>query len=613
MWYRFSRFIFLLMWLTSWPCGLSAQQTEQQKAALDKEYQEAYDSARTLYPKPDAQAYETAARKLMDVCLKVGNEEMFYKAWSNLATYTLRDNAEKALEVAGEMNAYAKEHDSKYGYFVATYLSSYITARMGKTDLAEKMGEEAIRYKRHYLRDVNGAFAYWNLADIYIVKRKKDKALQLLDQIEDEPDLKPSHHTFAWTYKCKAVYNIPPVDTAQFLAYYAEFKKAVEKYKHYADPELMNDYRYADITGDYEKMLEISRKRPSILQRYFYISKSYERMGRWKEALDTLKIYYHLHDSIADEEALQKAERISLEMSAARASSEAQMLRYEKDRMMLIWILVAAIALFIFFNVFMWLRHRQARRMAEMKASQDRLLSELRIARDIQMSMVPSRFPDREGLDICASMIPAKEVGGDLYNYLEQGDKLYLAIGDVSGKGVPASLIMSQTTLLFETLAKQGSMPVDICNQMNDALSGQDSESGMFVTLWVGLLDLKTCHLDYCNAGHNPPVIGGGEKEGEFLDMESNVPLGLWPELEYVGQEIDTVKGRPIFLYTDGLTEAENPEHEQFGDERLLDFLRQKKFLSGRELIDAMTAEIEKHRDGAEPSDDLTMMCVNLV
>lgn len=207
MWYRFFYSIILMMSWASWPCGLSAQQTEQQKAALDKEYQEAYEGATALYPKTDAKAYEAAARKLMDVCLKVGNEQMFYKAWSNLASYTLRTNAEKALKVADEMNTYAKEHDSKYGYFVATYLNSYITARMGKMDLAEKTGEEAINYKRHYLRNINGAFAYWNLADIYIIKKKKEKALHLLDQIEDEPDLKPSHHTFAWTYKCKAIYD----------------------------------------------------------------------------------------------------------------------------------------------------------------------------------------------------------------------------------------------------------------------------------------------------------------------------------------------------------------------------------------------------------------------
>ena len=126
-------------------------------------------------------------------------------------------------------------------------------------------------------------------------------------------------------------------------------------------------------------------------------------------------------------------------------------------------------------------------------------------------------------------------------------EKLYFALGDVSGKGVPASLFMAQATRLFLTLAKQDMMPAEICTRMNDALSGNDNESGMFVTLFLGLVDLTTGHLNFCNAGHNPPVIGGGENHGDFLDMLPNAPIGLWPGLEYEGEEID-IKGRPLFI-----------------------------------------------------------------
>ena len=252
------------------------------------------------------------------------------------------------------------------------------------------------------------------------------------------------------------------------------------------------------------------------------------------------------------------------------------------------------------------------RRITKMQAVQERIESELRIARDIQMSMVPSLFPEREGLDMYASMTPAKEVGGDLYGYLLMGDKLYFAVGDVSGKGVPASLFMAQATRLFLTLAKQGMMPAEICTRMNDALSGEDNENGMFVTFWLGLVDLTTGHLDFCNAGHNPPVIGGGEHHGEFLDMIPNAPIGLWPGLEYEGEEIDTIKGRPLFIYTDGLNEAENPQKEQYGDDRLLEFLRNTHFDTAQQVIEALKAEVETHRNGAEPNDDLTMMCLKV-
>ena len=237
---------------------------------------------------------------------------------------------------------------------------------------------------------------------------------------------------------------------------------------------------------------------------------------------------------------------------------------------------------------------------------------ELSIARDIQRSMVPSTFPEVEGFDMYASMTPAKEVGGDLYGYLHDGDNLYFTVGDVSGKGVPASLFMAQATRLFMSLARQGKKPAEICTLLNSELSGADNESAMFVTMFVGLLNLTTGHLDFCNAGHNAPVIGGGENNGDFLDMQPNAPIGLWPELEYEGEEIDNIKGRPLFIYTDGLNEAENDRQEQFGDDRLLHWLRHTPFENGRQLGDMLSKEVERHRNGAEPNDDLTIMCMRL-
>ena len=251
-------------------------------------------------------------------------------------------------------------------------------------------------------------------------------------------------------------------------------------------------------------------------------------------------------------------------------------------------------------------------KLEETTAAKERIESELRIARDIQMSMVPNIFPDREGLDMYASMMPAKEVGGDLYGYLLLGDKLYFALGDVSGKGVPASLFMAQATRLFRTLATQHMMPAEICTRMNDALAGEDNESGMFVTFFLGLVDLTTGHLDYCNAGHNPPVIGGNEHHGDFLEVLPNAPIGLWPGLEYQGEELENVKGRPLFIYTDGLNEAENMQQDQLGDDRLLDILRHTKFDSAKHVIETLQATVEQHRNGAEPNDDLTMMCLRI-
>ncbi len=285
---------------------------------------------------------------------------------------------------------------------------------------------------------------------------------------------------------------------------------------------------------------------------------------------------------------------------------------------------VVLIILLIAFSIYNIFRRRAAQKLhkahvalqeaydqlEETTTIKERMESELRIARDIQMSMVPGTFPLYPGLDMSASMTPAREVGGDLYGYLLKGQKLYFVVGDVSGKGVPASLFMAQATRLFQTLANQGMTPAEICSRINDALSGADNEGCMFVTLFLGVLDLQTGHLSFCNAGHNPPVLGVGDQGGDFIKMIPNAPIGVLPGLTFKGEEIESIKGRPLFIYTDGLNEAENPAKEQFGDDRLLHCLRTCKYESARQVIASIAAEVEQHRQGAEPNDDLTMMCI---
>ena len=320
--------------------------------------------------------------------------------------------------------------------------------------------------------------------------------------------------------------------------------------------------------------------------------------------------------SLIDSAVIRQRADAAAELATIYETQEKEALIARQDMELshqrMVGLIIAIIALIIFFAVIDVYRRRSAKRLADVRAAKERIENELSIARDIQMSMVPSLFPKLKGLDMYASMTPAKEVGGDLYGYVHNGDKLYFAVGDVSGKGIPSSLFMAQATRLFTMMAKNGMMPAEICTKINDALSGDDNESGMFVTLFLGLLDLTTGHLDFCNAGHNPPFIGGGENKGDFLEMTPNAPIGLWPGLKYEGEEIDTIKGRPLFIYTDGLNEAENCQLEQLGDERLLDLLRQTRFASAQQVVETMADAVSLHRDGAEPNDDLTMMCIRM-
>lgn len=321
---------------------------------------------------------------------------------------------------------------------------------------------------------------------------------------------------------------------------------------------------------------------------------------------------------------------------------EAQIAMQQADlaRQRLIGSLVAMAFVIVFFSVLIIWRHRVSQRLhnahqrleeahaklqyaydrlEETTAVKERIESELRIARDIQMSMLPQQFPEREGLDLYGSMTAAKEVGGDTFGYLLEGDRLYFCVGDVSGKGVPASLFMAQATRLFRTLAVQRMMPAEILTRMNDALT-EDNEQGMFVTMFLGLLDLKTGKLNFCNAGHNPPVLTHEPvHKGDvsvhpayFLEMLSNAPVGLWPDLEFEGEEIENIKGRPLLIYTDGLTEAENRQQEQFGEDRLLQILSNNHFDCGKDVVEYLKEQVEAFRDGAQPNDDLTMLCLRI-
>ena len=222
-------------------------------------------------------------------------------------------------------------------------------------------------------------------------------------------------------------------------------------------------------------------------------------------------------------------------------------LEQSKERIELIILLTAisvGLLIITFLSIYLYRRNRHMKalttaydklgtayeQLEQTTAVKERIESELRIARDIQMSMVPHEFPERPDLDLYASMTPAKEVGGDLYDYLLEDNILYFCLGDVSGKGVPASLFMAQTIRLFRALAKQHLMPASIAKRLNDELT-EKNDNGMFVTMFIGQLNLITGLFHFCNAGHNPPVIGGDKQHGSFLEMEAPaLHLFRWSE-----------------------------------------------------------------------------------
>ncbi|MBP5338288.1 MAG: serine/threonine-protein phosphatase [Prevotella sp.] len=259
-------------------------------------------------------------------------------------------------------------------------------------------------------------------------------------------------------------------------------------------------------------------------------------------------------------------------------------------------------------------------RLEQTTAAKERIESELRIAREIQMGMVPhvfDAFPKELGIDLFASMTPAKEVGGDLYDFFLKDKKLYVCVGDVAGKGVPASMTMAVAVNLFRSVAKEGVTPVHIVSRINSTLSS-DNESSIFVTMFIAEIDLETGRMDFCNAGHNPPLIvnnqlkPGDASRARYINMEPNAPVGLWPELDYVGESIDNIKGHTLLIYTDGLTEAENEEQQQHGEERLLHLMGKDQFVRAESTVNMILSDVASHVGNADQSDDLTILCLKI-
>jgi len=236
-------------------------------------------------------------------------------------------------------------------------------------------------------------------------------------------------------------------------------------------------------------------------------------------------------------------------------------------------------------------------------AQKSAIESELSIARSIQMSMLTTNILNRPDLVIHAMLTPAKAVGGDLYDFFLRDNSLYFCIADVAGKGVPAALVMTTVCGAFRLLSESESEPVRIVSRMNDMMIRKNSMS-MFVTFFAGVLNLDTGHLRYCNAGHKAPIV-----DGQPLPVDSNLPIGTISDWEYTTQEINLAPGSTVFLYTDGLDEAEDAGRGRFGKERIYEVM-QTTSKPPRTLIERMTQAVADFVGDMEQSDDLTMLAL---
>ena len=249
--------------------------------------------------------------------------------------------------------------------------------------------------------------------------------------------------------------------------------------------------------------------------------------------------------------------------------------------------------------------------LTRITAERERISTELSLASRIQTDMLPSdfpAFPDRKEFDIYATMEPAKEVGGDFYDFfLIDEDHLALVMADVSGKGIPAALFMMVAKILIQNYAMLGNPPEEVLRLTNEAVCKHNREE-MFVTVWMGILEISTGKLSAANAGHEYPVLSGSDGKLELLKDKHGLVIGYMDGMRYKAYELMMKPGDRLFLYTDGVPEATSTESELFGTERMLEALNREPDASPEQLLQNVRAAVDSFVDGADQFDDITMM-----
>ncbi len=587
--------------------------------ALPKKLQSLTEEAYRAYSARETDNFFEALKAVKTATEFSEYQETYYRACCYEAIYMFEYvDRQKGVQLAHDIYHHAKANDSNVGMYFATFALGTIREQSGNKGLAEKSFLQALKLKEKYLPQESAAPCYLGLCETALQRKDYEEVKEYARKALEEPGIIPMNQITAWSYKCLARYN--QGDSLGFEEAYRERAQLIAEHGGQGGlfGELINVYQ-AKNRKQWHLALQRTEKLIHQQNRCAQKASIYEHMGDLKQALYWQKKTREVIDSIQSSEARSQMNEFDTELTITYAENEVKEKELANEQHMLV--AGGIIALLIIGALVMYAhRHKQhLKHVTKMNADlreaydkleettkeKERIESELRIAREIQRRMLPRVFPKRRDVDLYAMMTPAKEVGGDLYGYALIDDLLYFCVGDVSGKGVPAALFMAEVTRMFRTLVDGRLQPDTIATRLNHALV-EDNDQGMFVTMFIGLIDLKTGHMEFCNAGHNPPLL-----DGQYMKMESNAPIGLWQDMEFAGEEVADMHGRTLFIYTDGINEAENKNREQFGDDRLKALL-QNDLGDARQTSETVHKAVEEFVGDAEPSDDLTKMCIKM-
>ena len=275
------------------------------------------------------------------------------------------------------------------------------------------------------------------------------------------------------------------------------------------------------------------------------------------------------------------------------------------------YVIYVIIAVSMSFMLLLWSILLLVKRISKIGKERERISAELGVATKIQADMLPTDFPERKDIALYASMTPAKEVGGDFYDFFfVDDDHIAIIMADVAGKGVPAALFMTIAKVILRNRVMLGGTPSEILFNVNNELC-RNNRAGLFVTVWLGLLDLRTGEIQYVNAGHEYPAIGKPGEGFEVIKGENCPPLGAMEDMEFIDESVTLVPGGKLFLYTDGVPEAKNSEGARFGMDAMTVSLNKSLDNSAAELVHNVGTDVNEFVGDLDPFDDITMMCVN--
>ena len=586
---------------------------------LPPKLQNLTDEAYRYYSSRETDLFFETIRKVKESTEFSDYQETYYRACSYEAIYMFEYvDRKQGVAMSHAIYHHAKDNDSNVGMYFATFTLGTIREQSGNMGLAEKSFLQALKLKDKFLPEESAAPCYLGLCEVALHRKDYEEVKEYARKALEEPKIIPMNQITAWSYKCLARYN--QGDSLGVEEAYKERAQLIAEYGGQGGlfGELINVY-LAKNRKQWQLALQRTEKLIHQQNKCSQKASIYEHMGDLRQALYWQKKAREVIDSIQSSEARLQMNEFDAELSLTYAENDAKEQQIAKEHTMLTAGAVIA-AIIIGFLSFITVRRKKHMKhlqsvhnelqeaynqLEETTKAKERIESELRIAREIQNHMLPRVFPRRSDVDLYAMMTPAREVGGDLYGYALLDDMLYFCVGDVSGKGVPAALLMAEVTRMFRTLVDGHLKPDAIATRLNHALT-EDNDQGMFVTMFIGLINLKTGRMDFCNAGHNPPLLNG-----EYMKMETNTAIGLWPEVKFESEEVDNMRGKTLFVYTDGINEAENIHKEQFGGERLRALL-QKDWGDARQTSETIHKAIEDFVGEAEPSDDLTKMCIKM-